>query len=165
MSVNPKDKLQDLVGDFRDAMLVTKDSNGDLQARPMHVAEHDEDAGTIVFASSILSEKIDELRSDPSVCVAFQGGAKYVSLTGEASVDQDREEIRELYDAAWKLWFPDGPEQADICLIRFRPVVGEYWDNSGTEGLSFAWNAAKALVSGDGMDPSEDASKHAQTTV
>ena len=165
MAVDPRSKLQDLVADFDDAMLVTRDANGDLQARPMHVAEHDEDTGTIVFASSILSEKVDELRAHPSVCVAFQGPRKYVSLTGEASVDQDREKIRELYSTAWKLWFPEGPEQADICLIRFRPAIGAYWDNSGTEGLSFAWKASVALVSGDGMDPGEDPSKHAETTV
>ncbi len=163
--MNPRDKLQDLVADFDDAMLVTRDLNGDLQARPMHIAEHDEAAGTIVFASSVRSEKIEELRAHPSVCVAFQGAGKYVSLTGTATVNQDRERIRELYSTAWKLWFPDGPEQSDICLIRFEPVVGEYWDNSGTQGLSFAWNAAKALASGEGMNPSEDDSRHAQTTV
>ena len=165
MSVNPQDKLQDLVGDFRDAMLVTRDANGDMQARPMHVAEHDDETGTIIFASSILSEKIEELRAHPDVCVAFQGGAKYVSLTGTVAIDQDRDKIRELYDTAWKLWFPEGPEQSDICLIRFHPVLGEYWDNSGAEGLSFAWNAAKALVSGQGMDPSDDPAKHAETAV
>lgn len=165
MSVNPRDKLQDLVEDFRDAMLVTKDAQGDLQARPMHVAEHDEESGTVVFASSILSEKVDELQKDPSVCVSFQGGAKYVSLTGTVTIDQDREKIRALYNTAWKLWFPEGPEQSDICLIRFHPVVGEYWDNSGTEGLSFAWNAAKAIVSGKGMNPAADTDKHAETAV
>ena len=165
MAVTPDHKLKDLVGDFDDAMLVTRDANGDLQARPMHVAEHDEATGALVFATSVRSEKVAELAEHPSVCVAFQGRSKYVSLTGTATVHQDRARIRELWSPAWKLWFPDGPEQRDIGLIRFEPVFGEYSDNSGTEGLSFAWNAAKALVSGEGMDPSDDPAAHARTTL
>ena len=154
--MDKREKLLDLIGEFRNAMLVTRDGNGDLQARPMNVAEHDEQAGTVTFVSSIASDKIEEMRANPSVCVSFQGGGRFVSLTGSASINQDRPRIHALWSEAWKLWFPEGPEQRDICLIDFEPIVGEYWDNAGLQGLSFAWNAAKGLIKGEAMQADGD---------
>lgn len=165
MSIDTSAKLHDLVDGFDNGMLVTKDLSGDLQARPMNIAEHDTASGEIIFSSSIRTDKIEEMRKSPQVCVAFQSSTRYVSLTGSVTIDQDREKIRELWNKSWELWYPEGAEQPDICLIRFSPVVGEYWDLSGTEGLTFAWNAAKALASGEGMISKGDAARHAETTA
>ena len=164
MSDDKREKLLDLVGEFENAMLVTRDRSDDLQARPMHVAALDEDSGTITFTSNVGDEKMDELRAHPSVCVSFQGGARYVSLTGRASINQDRDRIHALFEESWKLWYPEGPDQQDIALIEFEPVIGEYWDTSGSEGLSFALKAAKAYVTGKSMNAHAD-EHHARTTV
>lgn len=165
MSINARDKLQDLIDDFRDAMLVTSDPGGTLQARPMHVADHDEAAGTLVFASSVESGKVAEIRADADACVTFQGGGKYVSLSGNCAISQDRTRIEGLWNKAWELWFPEGPQQADICLIVFTPTLGEYWDNSGAQGLKYLWKAATAMARDKSPDLSDDKDIHAETTL
>ena len=163
----PREKLQDLVAGFDDAMLVTRDAGGTMAARPMHVSGHDERSGTLTFASSIDTEKVAEIRATGDACVTFQSGARYVSLSGRCTISQDRERIRELFDKAWETWFPEGPEQADICLIEFRPVIGEYWDQSGTRGLSYLWKAASALARGESAagKVGEDPRMHGETSL
>lgn len=165
MATEPKEKLQDLVGDFRDAMLVTRDGGGTMQGRPMHVADHDEGSGTLTFVTSVRTEKVDEIREASDACVTFQSGSVYVSLSGECSISRDRERIRELWGKGMELWFPDGPEQEDVALILFRPSLGEYWDQSGTEGLNYLWKAATAFARDESPDVGGDKDLHAETTL
>lgn len=165
MSSEPREKLRDLVGDFDDAMLVTRDPGGTMQGRPMRIADHDESGGTLTFASSIRTEKVAEIRAEEDACVTFQSGSKYVSLSGSCRIEQDRGRIRELWNKGWELWFPDGPEQADICLIVFTPSIGEYWDQSGSEGLAYLWKAATAFARDETPDVGGDTDLHAETTL
>jgi len=164
MATEPVEKLQDLVGDFRDAMLVTRDPGGTMQGCPMHVADHDEASGTLTFATSIRTEKVDEIRVQSDACVTFQSGSVHVSLSGACSITQDRARIRELWNKGMEVWFPDGPEQIDLCLIVFRPALGEYWDQSGTQGLNYLWKAATAFAR-DESPKVDDTDMHAETTI
>ncbi len=149
-------KLSELVSGFSIAMLVTHSPDDDIRARPMAIAAHDESNGVMVFATSAETGKIDEIRADETVAVVLQGdGRRYVSLSGTGTVRNDRQAIRKHFNPAWKVWFPEGPEQADIRLIEFRPDTGEYWDNSGKEGLAFLMRAGKALVTGEQIEPDE----------
>ena len=43
-----------------------------------------------------------------------------------------------------------------LCLIRVDPTVGEYWDNSGSRGVKFVIDAAKAYLSGEAVVHRED---------
>ena len=165
MGTETREKLQDLIGGFRDAMLVTRDAGGTMQGRPMHVAAHDETSGTLTFASSVATEKVEEVRAGRDACVTFQDGTTYVSLSGECSVTQDRARIREVWDKAMEVWFPDGPEQADLCLIVLRPAFGEYWDQSGAEGLRLLWKTATAYVRDESPDVGSDDELHGETTL
>ena len=166
MSVTePREKLQDLVADFDTAMLVTRDAGGTMQGRPMHVADHDETAGTLTFATSIRTEKVDEIREEEDACVTFQSGSRQVSLSGTCRVSQDRSRIRELWNTGMEIWFPDGPGQPDLCLIVFEPALGEYWDQSGTQGLNYLWKSAKGLVSDEPPKLGGDPDVHAETAL
>jgi len=165
MSDDIKERLQDLVGEFRNAMLVTRDEGGTLQSRPMHIAEHDESSGLLTFASSIDTGKVVEIRVDPDCCVTLQDGAVFVSLSGTANVSQDRDRIESLWNKSWEVWFPDGPSQDDLCLIEFDPSIGEYWDNSGIKGIRYLWKSATALLGDRNPDPKRDDDVHAETTL
>ncbi len=85
-----------------------------------------EDDGVLWFMTSMAALE----QSDWSVNVAFsnEGANVYVSIMGLAQADQDREKIRELWSIACKPWFPQGPESADIALIKVTPERIEYWD-------------------------------------
>jgi hypothetical protein len=68
-------------------------------------------------------------------------GAKLISVT-----PAERAKVRELWKDAWRVWFPDGPESADLVLVHVRPAVAELWDQRGVHGLRYAWKAVKAYV-------------------
>jgi len=156
-------KLQEMITEFDVGMLITNDGKN-AAGRPMAIAEHDEITGELEFSTSLQTEKVEEIDEQPNVAVVLQSKTRYVSLTGIATISNDRQKIKELFNKSWELWYPDGPEQPDIRLIKFAPVKGEYWDMSGTEGLRFVWEAGKALAKGERLATHEKM-QHAETTV
>lgn len=139
------DRVWDLVKEIRVCMLTSKAGDA-LRARPMH-AMADPEAGEIVFFTDARAHKDDEIAADPEVCLAFAkpNANAYVSLSGTAEVSNDRAEIRERFTEMTKTWFPDGPEDPNIRLLKVAPRDGEYWDGSSNP-LVVAFEIAKARV-------------------
>lgn len=159
-------KLQEVVDEFDTVMLVTQETSGALVARPMAIAEHNENDGTLVFSTSSETGKVTEIRADDDVAVVMQSSNRYVSLSGTAEISNDRDRIRSLFKKDWEIWFPEGPEQSDLRLIVFKPASGEYWDLSGTKGLKFLWQASKALFQEEGLEPDQhDKAQHGRAAI
>ena len=140
-------KLIDLLSDFDTAMLVTRGDDGSLDARPMAVAQVEDD-GRICFVTDRNSGKIADLMLDKEVAVTMQSSSKFVSLSGIASPVDDRAKLNELWSEAWKVWFPEGKASDSIVLLRIEPTRGEYWDNSGLNGVKYLLKAGKAYLQG-----------------
>lgn len=147
--------LYDLLQDFDTAMLVTHAGDGRLHARPMAVAELRPDADAY-FVTSIDSPKVAEIDADAEVLLTFQSAKQYAAVYGRVTVVQDRALIERLWKEAWKVWFPRGKTDPNIALLRFDAERGELWDNAGTRGLQFLFEAAKAYVSGETPKPNPD---------
>lgn len=155
------EKLHDLITDFTDAMLVTRTHEGRLHARPMRIAELEDDTG-LWFVSSANSGKIHEIEEKPDVNVTLQGGGKYISLSGRVSLDNDRAKIEQLWREPLRAWFPDGKDDPRIVLLRVEVSEGEYWDNSGVQGIKYLFKAGKAYLQGD--TPDIDQSIHSKVS-
>jgi general stress protein 26 len=127
-----QDKVWDLIDDIKFAMLVTHDGEGDeLRARPMHAhGEREEDA--IYFLSDRRHHKDDEIHINDNVCVAFadNSGMRYVSVTGTATVLEDRSKVHDLWDASNKAFWDD-ENDPNICVLRVRPSMAEFWAGAG----------------------------------
>ncbi|GLK69377.1 pyridoxamine 5'-phosphate oxidase family protein [Hansschlegelia plantiphila] len=137
------DRVWELVDEISVCMLTSK--NGDaLHARPMH-AMSDPERGEIVFFTDVRAHKDEEIAADPQVCLAFAkpGSNAYVSISGEAEVSDDRAEIRSRFNSMTKTWFPDGPEDPNIRLLKVTPRSGEFWDGTSNP-LVVAFEIAKA---------------------
>lgn len=153
----------DLLQNFSNAMLVSQGADHGLHARPMAIASIEPNTDKIWFATSLDTEKVDELLAHPEVNVAFQGKTQFASVCGEASVKRDRAKIEELWNESWRTWFPDGKDQKDLVLIEVSASHGEMWDVSGTKGLSYLVDAAKAYVKGE--TPEEEKDRHAEVKL
>ena len=46
------------------------------------------------------------------------------------------------------MWFPDGPDQADIALIKVDAVEAEYWEPKGGK-LTVMFEMARGLLKGE----------------
>src|SRR5579872_3839514 len=98
------------------AMLVTLDGDK-LRARPMSAFVRPDEC-SIYFLTDARRHKDEEIARHPSVNLSFAdtGAQKYVSLTGTASISNDRSRIRELFSTPAKAWW-DSPDDPNIRLL------------------------------------------------
>ncbi|GAC1650542.1 MAG: hypothetical protein NVS4B3_09480 [Gemmatimonadaceae bacterium] len=119
------DELYALVGSIEVAMFTTRRADGRLVSRPMQTQERIADSD-LWFVTNAHDQKLDELATNPEVNLAYYNShtREWVSVSGSATVSQDRARIRQLYKADWKVWFGDeggvhdgGPDDPRIALI------------------------------------------------
>lgn len=147
-----------LLKKIQNAMLVTHTGEHGFHARPMAIADVEAD-GRLWFITSIDTAKVHEIEMDSQVHIVAQEGQAFLSLSGRASLIGDHEKIAHLWREPFRVWFPGGKDDPNIELIAVRPERGEFWDNTGTKGLKYLWEAAKAYVSGTTPD-TEDGDIH-----
>lgn len=115
------------------AMFTTRGRDGHLVSRPLSTQVADFD-GTIWFMVSAGSSKVGEIARDPHVNVGYAAKDKntYVSVAGTAQVLRDQARIDALWNDGYKAFWPDGPTDPEIRLIRVDVATVEYWDGPGT---------------------------------
>jgi general stress protein 26 len=164
MTTQPNDKLQTLLQDFDYAMLVTRTTDGELRSRPMAVAEI-EPEGLMWFLTERHSGKIGELAADNHVNVAMQSSNKFVSISGRATPLVDHRKVEDLWNEAWRVWFPGGKDDPTLILLRVQGEKGEYWDNSGVSGIKYLIEAGRAYLSGEKPDVENDPAVHGKVRI
>jgi general stress protein 26 len=108
-----------------------------------------------LFLSSATS--ICEIERMPNVNVSFidTGKHHYVSISGMAELVRDRQKIKELWKPVLKAWFPDGPEQADIALLKVVVTKAEYWDGPSST-IAQAISFVSAIITGKQVELGEN---------
>ena len=105
--------LWELIEEMKTAMFTTRRPDGHLVSRPMATQKRASGAD-LWFVTSRDSHKLEELRNDPHVNLAYYKDRtrEWVSVSGKARIVEDRAKIRELYEPDWRAWFGDeGGEQ------------------------------------------------------
>jgi general stress protein 26 len=137
-----------LLKDANIGMMVTRHVGGEMHARPMGT-NHAEFDGVLWYLTSLSSEKIEDIETLADVVVTYADPARnhYVSITGEASVIRDRAKVKEHWFEAARTWFPDGPDDPDVGLIRVDVTKATYWD-APSSTMIYAYGYVKSLVTG-----------------
>lgn len=158
-------KVYDILKEFSTAMFVTLGYGGQPSAKPMHVAELDESANEMWFLTSQYGTLADDLARGSTALLVFQKDTSaYVSVRGRARIVHDAAKVRELWKEPYKVWFPQGPEDAEIAAVAVDLMEAEYWDSRGMKKLQYLFEAAKAYVQGHKPE-AIDADQHAITTL
>lgn len=160
--MDPRDKLLNMIDNFDTAMLVTHHPRHGLDARPMAIAQMEED-GSLWFATSKDSGKMIDIDADSHVAVTLQGGNQFISMSGSIRVSDDQAKINEIWQEAWKVWFPGGKTDPSITLLHLIPDRGEFWDNSGFQGVKYLMKAGKAYV--QNSTPNVEQDEHARISM
>ena len=126
------------------AMLVTRDGDK-LRARPMS-AYLERESNTIYFLTDARRHKDEEIARNPGINLSFADASaqKYVSLTGNAVVSNDRAKIKELFTTTAKAWW-ESADDPNIRVLKVTPDDAEYWDSPGTV-ISYVKMAAAAVT-------------------
>ena len=145
------EKVNDLIKDVQIAMLTTIDG-GTLRSRPMQTQEAEFD-GDLWFFTSTDTHKTDEIGKDNRVNVAYASPSDntYVSVSGTASLVNDKEKIEELWNPILKAWFPKGLDDPTLILLKVSVEQAEYWDSASSTVVQVV-GFVKALVTGERAD-------------
>ncbi|HEY9714875.1 MAG TPA: pyridoxamine 5'-phosphate oxidase family protein [Chroococcales cyanobacterium] len=144
-------KLWTKVKDIEICMLVTADGEGGLRSRPMATQKKNFE-GQFLFLTDVNSAKIYEIESQRNVNLSYAEPKTntYISITGTASVVQDAELVKSLWNPLYKAWFPQGPEDPSIVVLQVNPSRAEYWDGPSSS-IIYLLGLAKAAATGDGF--------------
>ena len=159
----PQQHFLELLCEFDIANVITRAraEEGGLHGRPMAIAKVEDD-GTLWFVTSVDSPKVLEIRDDSRAMVSLQNSRQFVSINGHFELVTDRAKVDELWKESYRVWF-EGENDPELVLLRFTPFDAEFWDNAGARGIKYAFEAAKAYLKGQKMDPSEfDPEAHAR---
>lgn len=150
-------KLWDMIKGVRIAMMTTLDENGRLRSRPMATLPHAGfDDGTLWFFTRADSPKVHELQQHWRVNLAYAdpGDQNYVSVSGVAELVRDRDKIRFLWRDILSTWFPQGPDDPEVALLKVSVDQAEYWD-SPSSAMVYAYGYVKAKITGESPNPGE----------
>jgi general stress protein 26 len=133
---NDHDLLWKTIKDIRFAMLTHRHPDGTLHSHPMtmqnkSLAENE----LLYFFVSRDSEVGQRLRADGTVNLAYSDPAKdvYVSIAGQATVNEDPAMKQRLFNALDKAWFPGGWSDPNLELVEVRIQHAEYWNVKETK--------------------------------
>ena len=129
----------DLINSSHTAFLITVCQQSKPHGRPMATAKAESDLNHLYFATQKSSGKVEDIQNNPNVFVGYSNatGSKWLSLTGQASISNDKALIHNLWSPIWKNWF-EGPDDTNLVLIDLMPEHAEYWDSG-----SKLWSAVK----------------------
>ncbi|KAI9652838.1 MAG: hypothetical protein M1831_006363 [Alyxoria varia] len=156
-----KDKVSDLVAFIEKSkfcLMTTRiGDSGLLVNRAMALAGKQDNDTTFLFHANTESGKTDDLAKDPKINLGFLNpSGEWASVSGDASVETDRDFVHKTYSPALKAWIGDlgdgkhdgGPDDPRICVIKVRTITAQYAINSRTAVGGFV-EFAKGVATGE----------------
>lgn len=136
-------------------MLTTRFAGG-MRARPLE-ARPDRRAGEIFFVTDVRGLKDDEVKAHPDICftVIDAGDKAYLSITGDAKMLRDPVLTAKIWKKTDDVWWPDGPDDRNVRVLRIVPARAELWDGPASSVVA-AYEFVKARVTGNKPDLGEN---------
>ena len=140
-------KLGELIRGIRVGLLTTMDRDGGFHTRPVQTLQVEADRA-LWFFTDWSSPKVDELHHDVRVSLGYADPAKnvYVAVTGSGRLIRDIQKAKELWSIEQRAYYPEGPEDERLALLRVAIERAEYWIAPG--GVSYLVAAVTAAVTG-----------------
>lgn len=154
MAATDVEKIADIMRDTRIAVLTYTDERGRLVSTPMGTQDLD-DPGTVWFITEADSDKVRAITANPRVNVAYSSGDGWVSYSGTAALNTDREKLKELWDPSASAFMSGDPDNPNNALLEITGDTAQLWESPGKLGMLVTM--AKGLVTGEAPDKDEDA--------
>ncbi|MGI3903920.1 MAG: pyridoxamine 5'-phosphate oxidase family protein [Janthinobacterium lividum] len=142
-------KVLQMVESIDYAVVTTQGIGGEpLHGRPMAYRKAEDD-GDLWFFTKRDSRKAREIEADPRTSVSFADPRRqvFVSISGMSVVVDDRATVKRLWSEIYRAWFPGGPDDTNVVLIRVHAEHAEYWDTP-TSVMVYAFGYLKAVATG-----------------
>jgi general stress protein 26 len=148
-------RVWDIVEKTSVGMLTTRFAGG-MRARPLD-ARPDRREGAIYFITDVRGLKDDEIEVAPAVCftVVDSDDKAYLSITGSAEILRDFDLAAKFWKKTDTVWWPDGPHDEHVRVLRLRPELAELWDGPAS-AIVAAFEFVKARATGEKPDLGEN---------
>jgi general stress protein 26 len=140
------ERVAKLLEDIDICMFTTVGDAGYLVSRPLSTQAAEFDGERLWFFTGARSPKIREIARNPKVNVAYASKDRnvYVSVTGDARINEDPARIDQFWSDAYKAYFPKGKNDPNVALVEVRVRTVEYWEGPGSWlGRSIAFVIAR----------------------
>jgi general stress protein 26 len=114
-------------------MLATRAADGELHARPMSNNGKVEWDGSSWFFAPADGPLVSEIRDDPTALTSYRASDRFawVALSGTAEVVEDPAAKRRNWLPELEQWFPNGPDDPGVVLIRIDARLARWWTEQG----------------------------------
>ena len=152
---NELSRVWDIIEKTGAGMLTTRFSGG-LRARPLE-PRPDRDEGVIYFVTDLRGAKDDEIEAAPDVAfiIIDHEDKAYLSISGRAEVMRDDTKAAEIWKKTDDVWWPEGPSDPNVRVLRLVPEQAELWDGPSSSAAA-AYEFAKARLTGNKPDLGEN---------
>ena len=134
------------IEDARIAFFTTLSEDNGLRARPLSTQRVDAETSLWFFIAAD-SDLAKDARANQRALVTYSDEREgfYASLSGTARVMTDPNKAREMWSKLDEAWFPGGPEDSNLALLRVDVDHGETWEPTTNELMQFLSIAAAAM--------------------
>lgn len=142
--------LEDVVDTLRDAdlvMLTTALPDGKLLSHPLSIQGVTDDA-EVWFFVGLHGGQADALRSGPQVNLSISQAGSWLSVAGRAEFVEDRAQVEQLWTEQAAAYFPGGPHDPDLGLLRVSGESAQFWGLPGGKVAGLA-QILRAKVAGE----------------
>ena len=122
-------RLRAKIGDPAVAMVTTSDGGSLPASRPLLTQQLDDD-GVLWFFVASDGALAHDVQANPRVSATYSDAVHrvYVAVAGRARLVYDPDRIFALWDDPAEAWFPQGPLDPRLALLRVDVDQAEYWD-------------------------------------
>jgi general stress protein 26 len=140
--------LAALIREIRVGLMTTLDASGRLHTRPVQTLQMESEQ-TLWFFTDWSTPKVTEVERESRVSVGYAdvSGNRFVAVSGSAQLFRDADKAKQLWSAEQLAYYPDGPGDARLALLRVQIERAEYWLAPGRAAYVVA--AARAVLTGE----------------
>ena len=141
-------RFAELIRQIHIGLLTSLDAGGLLHTRPIETLEVDAQDPALWFFTDRRSAKADELQWDMRVSLGYSEPSEriYVAVSGVATLLHDSQRARQLWKPEQLAFYPDGPEDERLAILKVQVRRAEYWIAPGRAAYRYA--AATAAATG-----------------
>ncbi len=114
-------------------MLATRGDDGEVHARPMSNNGQVEWDGSSWFFAPADGRLVAEIRQHPEAVATYRADDRFawVAVSGRAKLVDDAEAKRERWLPELERWFPNGPDDPGVALLRIDATAAQWWTDQG----------------------------------
>lgn len=125
--------ISKVMRDIDVCMMTTKAKNGRMESRPMSNNRQVDYNGDSYFFTHEHCSAATEIEADSQVNLSYihpganDGKSIYISITGDASLIRDKDEIKNHWVKDIETWFKDGIDTPGLVMIHVKARFIKHW--------------------------------------